>query len=768
MFDDYIPSGAELMFGGTSPYESGVLEQIQQTEAGRSNSDLTPEEQELLRQFPNADINQIRQMAQYTPQTPEQAAAGQRFMAMMDLMDPAALEGIAGTSFADPNAAASAIYRPDTRAGLGSAGSWYEEGMLEAAKAGSDPTQGLWSAGYQQLLAEDPVGTQQQLEQKRERDLAAIAKIEADYNVMKPISDLLKANRFKEAFDVAKQNGVVNKLMDTNTLRELRPAFTQQEMREFFAAVPSDYAGGEFDYKPDVGVYQSMDPYGTGRLMESGYPDPTAAFKRKDDKTADYLLAVAAAAMLAAGLPPIGAAPAASGTAAGTTAAGTGAGVGGLTAAQAASLLPEVVVTAQKVSPLLAAAAGTAGAATAANALTSGAATPTATAATPSVPSPLEEVVVQSLRKPVIDYTYPLLASTSLNAGISDIPTDVFGQVEAPVEQAPTEQTPSPEEEIVVTTKPYPVVEPVVIAPAMAGAGVLGQTLGEQIGYKAPGIETTPVESQGLPEVVVKATKPPALDISDVALGLGGAGALTQGFTQPKVDPFTGEPKETAKTVEEADKIQGALKTDAPIPGTESVLDRIKKMLEPDNLDMLLKLSGLVGGAVSGGGAPVAQQPIYDPRSKATAGQWIDWNRVRAEADAAGMNMNQYLARNWNRIQNRALESSMTPPSAIPPDGAPPAMIDPRSLTPMAEGGPLNRVAGPGSGRDDKIPALLSDGEYVIDAETMALLGDGSVDRAAELMDDFRANIRKHKGARLAKGGISPDAKSPLQYLMGK
>jgi hypothetical protein len=83
----------------------------------------------------------------------------------------------------------------------------------------------------------------------------------------------------------------------------------------------------------------------------------------------------------------------------------------------------------------------------------------------------------------------------------------------------------------------------------------------------------------------------------------------------------------------------------------------------------------------------------------------------------------------------------------------------------MAKG---SRVRGPGSGREDLIPALLSDGEYVIDAETMALLGDGSVEKAADMMDDFRQNIRKHKGTALAKGGISPNAKSPLQYLRGK
>jgi hypothetical protein len=76
-------------------------------------------------------------------------------------------------------------------------------------------------------------------------------------------------------------------------------------------------------------------------------------------------------------------------------------------------------------------------------------------------------------------------------------------------------------------------------------------------------------------------------------------------------------------------------------------------------------------------------------------------------------------------------------------------------------------VRGMGSGRDDKIPARLSDGEYVIDAETVALLGDGSTKAGADRLDKFRVNIRKHKGRKLAKGAFSANAKPPEAYLRG-
>lgn len=88
----------------------------------------------------------------------------------------------------------------------------------------------------------------------------------------------------------------------------------------------------------------------------------------------------------------------------------------------------------------------------------------------------------------------------------------------------------------------------------------------------------------------------------------------------------------------------------------------------------------------------------------------------------------------------------------------------PQNAQGFADGGD---VRGPGTGRSDSIPAALSDGEYVIDAETVALLGDGSTDAGADMLDQFRINIRKHKGKHLSRGEISPDAKRPEHYLSG-
>lgn len=76
-------------------------------------------------------------------------------------------------------------------------------------------------------------------------------------------------------------------------------------------------------------------------------------------------------------------------------------------------------------------------------------------------------------------------------------------------------------------------------------------------------------------------------------------------------------------------------------------------------------------------------------------------------------------------------------------------------------------VSGPGDGRADVIPAKLSKDEYVMDAETVALFGNGSPEAGARKFDEFRASLRKQKGRSLAKGKFSSDARSTVQGYLG-
>jgi hypothetical protein len=64
------------------------------------------------------------------------------------------------------------------------------------------------------------------------------------------------------------------------------------------------------------------------------------------------------------------------------------------------------------------------------------------------------------------------------------------------------------------------------------------------------------------------------------------------------------------------------------------------------------------------------------------------------------------------------------------------------------------------------VPAKLADGEYVLDAEIVAALGDGSNKEGARKLDEWRDAIRKHKRSA-PLGKIPPKAKSPLEYMKG-
>jgi hypothetical protein len=76
-------------------------------------------------------------------------------------------------------------------------------------------------------------------------------------------------------------------------------------------------------------------------------------------------------------------------------------------------------------------------------------------------------------------------------------------------------------------------------------------------------------------------------------------------------------------------------------------------------------------------------------------------------------------------------------------------------------------VTGAGDGQSDSINAKLSDGEYVIDADSVAALGNGSNKAGAQQLDKMIQNLRTHKRSAPAHS-IPPAAKAPHQYMKGK
>jgi len=188
----------------------------------------------------------------------------------------------------------------------------------------------------------------------------------------------------------------------------------------------------------------------------------------------------------------------------------------------------------------------------------------------------------------------------------------------------------------------------------------------------------------------------------------------------------------------------------AAAPASGSTLGRLAPLLAGGAA--IAALSGMGSGSKTTA-SPAVQQAVGTLPASQQAylnrpGVTWDWDKLAADAASNNLTLDQFISRNWNRVTGGEYNKA-------------PA---------MAQGG-LNAMArfvrGGGTGRSDQIDAKLSDGEYVIDAETVAMLGDGSSRAGAKKLDEMRAAIRRHKGGNLSRGKISPDAKSPLSYLKG-
>jgi len=187
---------------------------------------------------------------------------------------------------------------------------------------------------------------------------------------------------------------------------------------------------------------------------------------------------------------------------------------------------------------------------------------------------------------------------------------------------------------------------------------------------------------------------------------------------------------------------------------------------------------GISGVTQSGGSNVISSLMKAAPLMLAAAalgGKSNDSGAANAAAQAAQSEINaqngQKLSNvNFNRVQTQPMvdtnygygpEKLFFSNNTLPLD-----QTDSNTVSPLkaAQG---TYVKGGGTGTSDSIPAKLSDGEYVIDAQTVSMLGNGSSDAGASKLDKMREEIRKQKGGALAKGKFAPDAKAPLSYIKG-
>lgn len=229
-----------------------------------------------------------------------------------------------------------------------------------------------------------------------------------------------------------------------------------------------------------------------------------------------------------------------------------------------------------------------------------------------------------------------------------------------------------------------------------------------------------------------------------------GAPALGGGLTAPITTPIA-NPQPDIKPI------------DTPDLTKTSIMDRLKGL---DVSDWMMLGGGLLG-LLGGSGAPTGQQGVMPGGMKGGLNPIFSAQLPPPSSVGGGLGPQAVQPRqmneDWNTYGFRPERSFFTnvPQRNYAKGGEVEGEYAVRSAHPRGI------VNGEGTGRSDDITAGLSDGEYVIDAETVALLGDGSTRAGADALDAFRVNIRKHKGKKLAKGKFSDHAKQPHAYLPG-
>lgn len=349
-------------------------------------------------------------------------------------------------------------------------------------------------------------------------------------------------------------------------------------------------------------------------------------------------------------------------------------------------------------------------------------------------PSSLDEILVTGSRTPSI--TAPSTSGVSVPISTGGVWGDPYTAKPLPSEPLPTD--PADLEEILVTARPTTNIG----APISFGNS-------SPTGSLSDPAFTNPIPSELLPpdepldyeEILVNAT-PPTVG-TPISLGNNSpTGSLS--------DPAYKNPWPTEQPTQ---------------PEENNTLKDIADYLRLAGL-----ASSVLGGALGGGGAgddtftlPAGSGGLSSvftsklPPANIPGGVGTGGTAARPAADLAGQGLRD--PKDYYRYGYGPEQSFFN----YVPQGAPNTS---QAYTGYAEGG--YAVGGPGDGRDDQIPALLSDGEYVVDAETVALLGNGSNKAGAEMLDKFRVNLRKQKGRKLARGEFSANAKRPENYMAGR
>jgi hypothetical protein len=242
-------------------------------------------------------------------------------------------------------------------------------------------------------------------------------------------------------------------------------------------------------------------------------------------------------------------------------------------------------------------------------------------------------------------------------------------------------------------------------------------------------------------------------DLGRGALVGGALGAATSAadsalarFQQPQMSPVASVPATPLKTAP-----TGAPTPQGMSPVTQAMAPVISNLMNrPEAAAVISQLSSVPTKAEAvQAAAPLASnpdtRPVYDAMSNF---------RMCDNAPHFGA----CFAQNWGSFMNSIAANSPKMPMKAAVGG----------LAQCAGGGCVGArelaVGGPGDGQDDQIPALLSDGEFIIPADVVSALGSGSTDAGSKALYEMIHNIRRQYRKAGVKD-IPQKAKSPLQYM---
>jgi len=159
---------------------------------------------------------------------------------------------------------------------------------------------------------------------------------------------------------------------------------------------------------------------------------------------------------------------------------------------------------------------------------------------------------------------------------------------------------------------------------------------------------------------------------------------------------------------------------------------------------------------------PMPYQEPYDPKNVPS---WMRRPSQQKQIAVSPMNTYQNYAPEMQTLAGQGQFYADGGDVAPVGMGLPQSAAIPQLMS-AAQFGYLNartggRIAGPGDGKSDDIPALLSNGEHVIDAATVSDLGNGDNDTGQKRLEEIKHKIRSSAGRK------NPRKASPKQKGLG-